>query len=494
VLRFENKEIYSSVSPYPTSPVRLGETGYMRRQKYVEIIFYPVIYYPAEQRALFFNEMDIEVQFHYSGIAPYDTSHSYNLEASFERVYRQSFINYEQGKSFRIEKDLGQTTSGSSHLSNGSELSAENYGLPGSTLNSTASSSIYKLKISQDGIYRLDYNYLLLNANGLLAEDPRTFKLMNRGIEVPIHVEGEGDGSFDVTDYIEFFGQALTDQPQTLLNYDFIDPRPSIYQDNDFTDVNIYFLTAESPSTERERIPAVDGNPTSGYTTADDFFDEVHAEVENTYLPLGENDPWYWGPRIKSTDIGDNDGDGKIDEDPQDGIDNDLDGSTDEDRPPYKEVELNLPGISSLFHTAEVSAKVRGTTFYSAVDPDHRTAVTVNGQSATRDEQTWDGETIFTHVKSFDQTYLAATTTVRVEAMTVPIVSLNEVILDYVVLKYYRLLQAESNSILFQYDNGDYQFDVDNFSDSTLSIYEITNRVSGSDVISAKKIINPNPL
>lgn len=475
ILHKEKEEIYSSVSPYPRSRVRLGKTGYIRHQKYIEIIFHPIIYYPAEQRALFFSEIEIEVSFQYLGATSIDTSLSYTHEAAFEKIYRQSFINYEQGKSYRIEgkkkeelilKGLGQQSHNiSGNAFGGSTVSSENQQSSLNSFQSPTSSSIYKLKVSNDGIYRLDYFYIQSNANDLLTEDPRTFKLMNRGVEVPIYVKGESDGTFDPADYIEFYGQALTDEPKTLLNYDFTSTQPDIYQDNDFTDTNIYFLSAEAPSSERERMPTVDGYPFSGLTPPTDFLDKAHAEVDSVYLSLGENDPWYWGPRIRSTDAIN-----------------------------YRDIDVELLGLSSLSHTAELNVKIRGTTFYSSVDPDHKTAITANGHSETRDEQEWDGETIFTHIKIFDQSYLTSTTTVRIEAMTLDSPNeskLNEIILDYVDIKYYRFFQAVNDSLSFQYDNGANQFDIENFSNSAVSIYEITNKVTDSNVVSATRIINP---
>ncbi|MEW5807147.1 MAG: C25 family cysteine peptidase [Acidobacteriota bacterium] len=460
----ENVEAYASISPYPLTPVSLGNTGYIRNQKYIEIIFYPVLYYPAERKALLFSEVEVDIAFEYLGETTTDTSLTYTVEPAFERIYRDSFINYEQGKSFRIEGR--QKESGSSFFPSSDQMAGW------SATQSQTTSSIYKLKISKDGIYHLTYSYIQTNASGLLGQDPRTFKLMNRGVEVPIYVAGQDDGVFDTLDYIEFYGQALADEAKTLLNYDYSDPNPDIYQDNDFTDTNVYFLSAEGPAVDRKRVTTFDGNPVSGYPAPDDFYDTVHVEViesdgtnNDTYLPLGGNDPWYWGPRIQSS------------------------GS-----PNYQDADIGIPGLSPFSHTAELRVRLRGTTSYSP-NPDHTTIVgVISGGSYitdTKDTQSWDGESIFTHVKSFNQSYLSSTTKVRVEATTVAGVTLNEVIRDYIEINYYRLLKAESNSLPFNYDDGDYQYDIDNFTNSAVSIYEITEKLSGTNVVSPVRIINP---
>lgn len=86
-----------------------------------------------------------------------------------------------------------------------------------------------KIKVAQDKIYRLTYQNLS-DAGFPVAGDPRKFQLFYRGAQQAILVQGEGDGVFDNTDYIEFYGQknngyldqylyvTLTDQPNPYYN------------------------------------------------------------------------------------------------------------------------------------------------------------------------------------------------------------------------------------------------------------------------------------
>ena len=67
----------------------------------------------------------------------------------------------------------------------------------------------FKIPITEDGVYRIYYSPLN-NAMSDISEnlgsiDPRSLQVYGRGQELPIHVEGEGDGSFDPPDYIEFY-------------------------------------------------------------------------------------------------------------------------------------------------------------------------------------------------------------------------------------------------------------------------------------------------
>lgn len=63
-------------------------------------------------------------------------------------------------------------------------------------------SKYLKLSIASDDIFRLTFNDL--KNFDIVYSDPRYIKLFLRGEEIPIYVEGENDGSFDSTDYIEF--------------------------------------------------------------------------------------------------------------------------------------------------------------------------------------------------------------------------------------------------------------------------------------------------
>ncbi|MBC8045207.1 MAG: hypothetical protein H7Y00_00270 [Fimbriimonadaceae bacterium] len=68
-----------------------------------------------------------------------------------------------------------------------------------------------RFDISKDGIYRIDYS-ALNTALSLVGEtissiDPRNLQLFNKGEEQYIHIEGEDDGVFNASDFIEFFGK-----------------------------------------------------------------------------------------------------------------------------------------------------------------------------------------------------------------------------------------------------------------------------------------------
>ena len=106
----------------------------------------------------------------------------------------------------------------------------------------------YKIPVGSDGLYRITYNDL--RKAGLSASpDPKTFQLFHRGIEQPILVQGEADGIFNSTDYIEFFGRG---NDGTLDSTLYANPRyqPHRYY-NLYSDTTAYFLTVGSVNGKR---------------------------------------------------------------------------------------------------------------------------------------------------------------------------------------------------------------------------------------------------
>ncbi len=64
----------------------------------------------------------------------------------------------------------------------------------------------FVFKVYEDGIYRITHQDLLQANIPVNALDPRHIQIFARGKEVPLYVEGEGDGVFNTSDFIEFYG------------------------------------------------------------------------------------------------------------------------------------------------------------------------------------------------------------------------------------------------------------------------------------------------
>ncbi|MGC4021060.1 MAG: C25 family cysteine peptidase [Cyclobacteriaceae bacterium] len=177
------------------------------------------------------------------------------------------------------------------------------------------SQKYYKIPVAQEGIYRLTYSNLQsagipVGAGGV---DPRFIHIYHRGDEQSIYIQGQSDTRFDVSDYIEFYGQKNDGALDSLLY------KPSSLQPHKyyslFSDTAAYFLTYSvvppmglRMDTEQlvnvnnlpaetyqytERLKIYHDSYSAGYTISD--------VTQSTYFDLGEG--WTGLPVQQGTSI-----------------------------------------------------------------------------------------------------------------------------------------------------------------------------------------------
>ncbi len=98
-----------------------------------------------------------------------------------------------------------------------------------------------KLGTADDGVYRLFKSDLENFGVNTSLINPRTFKLILKGKEIPVYVQGEADGSFDDTDFIEFYGT----KNYASGNYRILNEHNQPYSEyiDRYSDTTIYWLT-----------------------------------------------------------------------------------------------------------------------------------------------------------------------------------------------------------------------------------------------------------
>ncbi len=128
----------------------------------------------------------------------------------------------------------------------------------------------YKIGVTQDGVHRLDANFLNSLGINTSSIDPRNLRLYGNGggmlpqrnsdprhddlVENAILVTGEGDGSFNSGDEVIFYGQG----PHQWL-YGTAET-PASHRYNHYSDTNFYFLTvAPSPGKRIAAAPVLTG-------------------------------------------------------------------------------------------------------------------------------------------------------------------------------------------------------------------------------------------
>lgn len=213
----------------------------------------------------------------------------YNLQIAYEDglpVVSVGFVPLilKDGKVFRlVDVDL-EITAEKVQKSYASEAAAS-----WSSSSVLATGNWVKIGVLNTGIYKLDFNYLKsigLNPSDI---DPRNIHLFgNGGGELPlknssfryddlaenaIYVKGEGDGYFDIDDYVLFYAKG-----QTRWAYDAGSGRYYHYK-NYYSDTTFFFLSVSAlPGKRIGNKASLGASPTHIVTTYDEF---THHELDN---------------------------------------------------------------------------------------------------------------------------------------------------------------------------------------------------------------------
>ncbi len=130
-------------------------------------------------------------------------------------------------------------------------------------------SPAYRVVVMEDGIVQLSQAALSTAGLPVGTLDPRTFRMFYMGQEIPLHVQGEGDGKFDSADYVRFYGRTIDS-----LFY------ASLLSDNKYTGENVYWLTYGGSNGLRMTTKEGAGSGTA----ASSFVNSLHQEKNFWYF------------------------------------------------------------------------------------------------------------------------------------------------------------------------------------------------------------------
>lgn len=158
--------------------------------------------------------------------------------------------------------------------------------------------SYYKFAIAQDGVYRIPYTSLQNAGVPVGSINPRNIQVFGRGQEIPIFIQGEGDGIFDPTDYIEFVGLRNNAWLDTAL---YLNVEHHIAKGRSlFSDTSYYFITWNS-SIGNLRYTSETDNAFSSFTPAIFYYADIEQEYSSSYY----EGPIYGGGKLNPDfDIG----------------------------------------------------------------------------------------------------------------------------------------------------------------------------------------------
>jgi flagellar hook assembly protein FlgD len=145
----------------------------------------------------------------------------------------------------------------------------------------------FRIPIWNTGVYRINSADLLEAIPQLNNVDPRNIQLFARGQEQAIHIEGESDGTWDASDFIEFYGQkndgyfdaSMYANPST----DQTNPYYSLY-----SDTAVYFITWNNINTNL-RLTIETDVAFASHAAAPYFIREVINQTTNNYY-FGKTD------------------------------------------------------------------------------------------------------------------------------------------------------------------------------------------------------------
>jgi len=206
----------------------------------------------------------------------------------FDRILRRSVANYDQGRDWFMPR-------------------------PASALSATSpfdsATTWIRIELTTEGIYSFGWTHFNLAGVNPADVDPSRIRVFYGGghelptrnsqprptlREIPVKIIGGSDGSFDGSDQVLFYADAVdsweySDQFQRYLAYK-----------NHYTERNVYWLTIDGNfGSPPKRLATVNGSPDGPYDGSYNWYSaSIHKEQDRDfqYLSVGTNYyNWFWG-------------------------------------------------------------------------------------------------------------------------------------------------------------------------------------------------------
>ena len=228
---------------YPGQPLaRIVREGYIRSQRVIAVALYPVQYLPNTRQLRLYSRFTVNIRFSYgsqrSAISGQQAggSLSKNLftgsqpvpeSEAFEQAFSRQLFNAEQAAHFRAPRP--QVPAAPTLIPNGGD------------------GTRYKLFIQETGIYAVTAASLQNDWGvDIVGTHPARLRLTQGNRDVPIHISGAVDKSFDPNDAIFFLGHKPT---------------------NRYSRWNVYWLSVDDRGRIPTRVPQITASPTDQTAT-----------------------------------------------------------------------------------------------------------------------------------------------------------------------------------------------------------------------------------
>ena len=435
---YKDENYYNSGKFYPQDLLTKNESAFAGDRKFAGLQVKPFQYSDSQKKLKIISYLKFKINI--SGLKK-ETGNWRLANNYIDEVGDEFFLNNQFSKKWRKEKEKSD------------------YQSPG-----YKNGEISKLQIIVDsvGIYKLtktDLKNWLVNyedehetdielSYNFDDVDPRYFELYDEDGPVAIHFKGESDGSFDEGDYFEFYG-------------DIHHGEEGFY--DDYTAENTYILEYVNHLGCRMAVE----NGGLEVTSEDDFripesyYHSMHFEQQNSSQALEskfntnynyyKEDTWFWGT-INAPNLD------------------------------YLTFDLQYPEETQ-FRKFSAEVCLFGLTYPDGPEGwDHHAIVRINNSLINDHKWSGQNEQMFVPDEPISNDYLVhGENTLYVSLPGLDGVALEETALDYFDIHYWREYKTDEDYIKFAKPKNKpydlYQFEIDGFTTSDISVYEIGSSI-----------------
>lgn len=397
--------IYTTDIFYPQQIATIVEHGFIRNQYAHQLQLFPVQYNPVSKEIKWYKKITIEIGFEQKFSDQSSVLNVGDNSPAFEPILAHVLLNYEPAKAWRTTDEK---------FTKFIKKQRQTFLAEGTWL---------KILLEQDGIYRLNKADLENAGLSLTGIDLMNIKMFVAGSEIPIYIDGQTDGVFDDTDYIEFYGTKIQ---------------------SEYTRANVYWLTIGN--TAGLRMERKKGNLSGEHPIIDLSKTTAHFEKQKYYetsIPDGEGkDHWFWNYIIA---------------------------------PSSADFNITLDNVANILATdCVLRYEYRGFS-HTNVNPDHRSVLSLNGHPLADDK--WDGQLMFLNEIDFPQAYLAdGANTISVNLPGNTGSSIDIIYINWFEIDYWRKHLAQNDIFAFTGSGpGTYQFEIKGFTQPTVELFDVTD-------------------
>ena len=173
---------YAEAAWTPAAQAEIAQEGWLRGYRFVRLALRPFQYNPASGELRVASTLRVRLAFSQPG----PSAASLPSDPIYAPIFWSTFANYDQAKGWQTRPE--PSAAEQRQMSTDPQV---------------------KVTVNADGLYRVTYNDLLnagVAAGTLGTLNPRTFRLLDAGVEQHIYVVGENDGVFNPSDTIQFYG------------------------------------------------------------------------------------------------------------------------------------------------------------------------------------------------------------------------------------------------------------------------------------------------